>query len=161
MTLIIRGGTPKRASTSHSSTRSTETYAFARSIKQISSEILLVRPSSCSLRTTNIISVVECWARKPHCSSGKVAKSIGHDFEENLASMCHQREAPVVSTLVPILFLASNFDGGIFPLLRYFPHHPTMMSWKTSKMSWELSKSPFTRLVVRMDARHCVRAREG
>ena len=37
----------------------------------------------------------------------EVAKSVGHDFEENLASRRHQREAPVVATL-----------------LRYFPRHP-------------------------------------
>ena len=29
----------------------------------------------------------------------EVAKSVGHDFEENLASRRHQREAPVVATL--------------------------------------------------------------
>ena len=33
----------------------------------------------------------------------EVAKSVGHDFEENLASMCHQKEVPVVATLGPIL----------------------------------------------------------
>ena len=33
----------------------------------------------------------------------EVAKSVGHDFEENLASMRHQREAPVIATLGPIL----------------------------------------------------------
>ena len=47
----------------------------------------------------------------PHCSLGRmpasaeVAKSIGHDFEENLASMRHQREVPVVDTHGQILLL--------------------------------------------------------
>ena len=75
MILIIRGGTPKRASISHNSTRSTESYAFARSMKQISREVLLVRPSSWSLRTTNIISVVERWGRKPDYSLGRIPAS--------------------------------------------------------------------------------------
>ena len=35
----------------------------------------------------------------------KVAKSMGRDFEENIASMRHQREALVVATLGLILLL--------------------------------------------------------
>ena len=54
----------------------------------------------------------------------EVAKSVGHDFEENLASMCHQIEAPVVATLGPIPLFVQNFYGCVFPLLRYFPRHP-------------------------------------
>ena len=43
-----------------------------------------------------IITVIERLGRMSHCSLGRmaasaeVAKSIGHDFEENLASMRHQ-----------------------------------------------------------------------
>ena len=54
----------------------------------------------------------------------EVAKSVGHDFKEKLASMRHQKEAPVVATLGPIFLLVLNFDGCVFPLLRHFPRHP-------------------------------------
>ena len=59
MTLIIQGGTSNQSSISHSNTRSTESYAFARSMKQIFSEVFLIRRRSCSLCTTNNILVVE------------------------------------------------------------------------------------------------------
>ena len=42
MILIIRGGIPKRASTSHSITQPAEWYGFDRSVKQISSKAFLV-----------------------------------------------------------------------------------------------------------------------
>ena len=70
ITSIICGGVPKRASTCQSSVRSTESYAFCRSMKHRNSGARAFLPNSCGLRTANIISVVERCGRNPHCSSG-------------------------------------------------------------------------------------------
>ena len=70
MTAIICGGTPMRVSTCHRRVRSTVSYAFWRSIKNIKRDTPAFRPISFSLRTTNIMSVVERSGRNPHCSSG-------------------------------------------------------------------------------------------
>ena len=78
-------------------------------MKQICSEVLRVRPSSYSLRTTKIISLsivgpgAELFLGKFSSFLADVTKSIGHDFEKNLAGMRPQREAPVYVTLGPIL----------------------------------------------------------
>ena len=70
MTAIICGGTPMRVSTYHRRVRSTVSYAFWRSMKHMKRDTPAFRPISCSLRTTNIMSVVERFSRNPHCSSG-------------------------------------------------------------------------------------------
>ena len=70
MTAIICGGTPMRVSTCHRRVRSTVSYAFWRSMKHMKRDTPTFGPISCSLRTTNIMSVVERFGRNPHCSSG-------------------------------------------------------------------------------------------
>ena len=70
MTAIICGGTPMRVSTCYKRVRSTVSYAFWRSMKHMKRYILAFRPVSCSLSTTNIMSVVERFGRNPHCFSG-------------------------------------------------------------------------------------------
>ena len=59
MTAIIYGGTPMQVSTCHIRVRSTVSYAFWRSMKHMKRDTLAFRPISCSLRTTNIISVIQ------------------------------------------------------------------------------------------------------
>ena len=58
--------------------------------------------------------------------------------------MRHQRQAPVVATLSSILFLCRTFMVASFPSCGTSPviHTATMMSWNSSKISWELSESP-------------------
>ena len=70
ITSITCGGVPKRASTCQRSVRSTESYALCKSTKHRNSGTRALLPNSCSLRTANIISVVERCGRNPHCSSG-------------------------------------------------------------------------------------------
>ena len=70
MTAIICGGTPMRVSACHRRVRSTVSYALWRSMKHMKRGTPAFRPISCSLRTTNIMSVVERLGRNPHCSSG-------------------------------------------------------------------------------------------
>ena len=67
MTAIIRGGTPMRVSTCHRMVRSTVSYAFWRSMKHMKRDTPAFHPISCSLRTTNIISVVERSGQNLHC----------------------------------------------------------------------------------------------
>ena len=71
MTADILGGTPKRARTSHRRVRSTESYALVRSINHTYKGVSF-RASSCSRRTTNIMSTVERWGLNPHCSPGNM-----------------------------------------------------------------------------------------
>ena len=79
-----------RVSTCHRRVRSTVSYAFWRSMKHMERDAPVFRPISCSLRTINIMSVVERSGRKPHCSSGNSlsltvsAESPGDHFKENL-----------------------------------------------------------------------------
>ena len=54
--------------------RSTESYALVRSMKHTYNGIRFFRANSCSRRTTNIMSVVERFGRKPLCSSGRTPK---------------------------------------------------------------------------------------
>ena len=86
----------------HSSTQSIRSYLFARLIKQASIEVLLVRPNPCSLRTTNLISAVQRWGRKPRCSSGRIPA-----FSQKSSRQLHTtlwRTLPVCATRV-YLFL--------------------------------------------------------
>ena len=69
ITSIICGGTPKRASTCQISVRLKESYAFCSLVKHRNSGTLAFASSSPSLRSVNIISVVERCGRNPHCSS--------------------------------------------------------------------------------------------
>ena len=70
MTAIICGGTLMQVSTCYRKARSTVSYAFWRSMKHMKREAPAFRPIPCSLRTTNLMSVVEWSGRNPHCSSG-------------------------------------------------------------------------------------------
>ena len=67
---LICGGTPMRVSTCHRRVRSTVSYAFWRSMEHMKRDTPAFRPISCSLRTTNIMSMVERFGRNPHCCSG-------------------------------------------------------------------------------------------
>ena len=51
-----------------------------------------------------------------------IAQAIG-DYHENLSSVCHERDATIITTLRPVL-LVQYYDRGIFPLLRYTPASP-------------------------------------
>lgn len=80
--------------------------------------------ASPSLRVTDIMSIVERCARKPHCSCGEyalplaiVSQTAGDNFEEDLACVCHKGNASVVTTLCRALLLVQDLDGGVFPLL--------------------------------------------
>ena len=55
----ITGGTPNRARTTQRRERSTESYAFWRSTKQVYNGTPSFLPSSCNRRTTNIMSTVD------------------------------------------------------------------------------------------------------
>ena len=72
-------------------------------MKQISREVLLVRPSEYHIDCRALGSEAALFFGEDPSFFAEVAKSVGHDFEENLASMRHQREAPVGATLGPIL----------------------------------------------------------
>ena len=80
-------------------------------MKQISREVLLVRPSLKSAHDEHHIgcralgSETALFFGEDPSFFAEVAKSVGHDFEENLASMRHQRQAPVVATFGSILLL--------------------------------------------------------
>ena len=65
---IISGGTPMRVSTCYRRARSTVSYAFWRSMKHMKRDTPSFRPVFCSLRTTNIMSMVERGHKveKPH-----------------------------------------------------------------------------------------------
>ena len=67
------GGTPERPSTCRRSVRSTESYAFCRSMKHMNSDTRAFLLNSCSLRTVNIIPVVERCGRNLHCSSDTIS----------------------------------------------------------------------------------------
>ena len=73
ITSIICGGLPKRASICQRSVRSTESYAFCRSMKHRNSDTRAFLPNSCSFWTANIISVVERCGRRSCLASDAVA----------------------------------------------------------------------------------------
>ena len=66
---LTMGGTPKRARIRQRRKRSTDCYAFWRSIKHRQSGTLAVCSSSCNRRTANIISKVDRRGPNPYCSS--------------------------------------------------------------------------------------------
>ena len=72
ITVNIFSGTPKRATTTHNSSRSTESCAFWRSMKHMYGGIFLACPRSCSRRTPNSISIDERAGQTAHCSSGSI-----------------------------------------------------------------------------------------
>ena len=53
-----------------------------------------------------------------------IAEAIDDYLEETLASVCHERDARIVTTLRPVLLLVQHYDRGIFRLLRYTPAPP-------------------------------------
>ena len=135
MTLIIQGGTPRRVRTSHSNTRSKYLYAFARSMKQISSKVFLFDPISCSLQPRVEDERHTVFFGKNPRFLAEAAKSIGHGLEENLASMRYQDEAPVVVNLSPILPLVKTLMVASFHSCdtSLAIHTATVMLWKASK----------------------------
>ena len=62
ITFGMLADTPKRVSTCHSSSRSTESYAYCRSMEHMHKEIFL--SSSCNRRTTNSMSTVDRAGRR-------------------------------------------------------------------------------------------------
>ena len=48
-----------------------------------------------------------------------IAGAIGDNPEANLASVCHERDASIVTAFSPVLLLEQHYDRGTFPLLRY------------------------------------------
>ena len=132
MAEIIFCGTPKRASTVQRRVRSTESCALVRSIKHTYCGIRFFRASSCNRRITNIISVAQWFARKPLCSSGRIATRSQYSLKRRAmmfssilpacaAGVCCRRDAPVVAALCPTLLFVEYHDDGIFPLL--LRHH--------------------------------------
>ena len=51
-----------------------------------------------------------------------IVQAIG-DYLENIASVCDERDATIITTLRPVL-LVQHYDRGIFALLRYTPALP-------------------------------------
>ena len=100
MAAIICGGTPMRVSTCHRRMRSTVSYAFWRSMKHMKRDTPAFRPNSCSLRTTNSMSMVERSGRNPHCSSGsspfasQLAPSLLATTLRRTLPACHTSEMP-------------------------------------------------------------------
>ena len=85
-------GTPKRASTVQTRVRSTESYAFVRSIKHTYNGIWFFRANSCSRRITNIISMVERFGRKQLCSYGRIPTRLQYSL---------RRRAMTFSSILP------------------------------------------------------------
>lgn len=52
------------------------------------------------------------------------AQAIGNYIDKNLASVCHEGDASVITTLRLIYLLVPQCDCGAFPLLRYTPAPP-------------------------------------
>ena len=48
-----------------------------------------------------------------------IAQAIGDYLEENLARICHKRDATIITTLRPVLLFVPYYNRGIFPLMRY------------------------------------------
>ena len=76
--------------------------------------VSIAGPSQLLLQSAHDERHIGCRALKPETALflrkdprflADIAKSIDQDFEEDLAGMYHQREAPAVATLGPILRL--------------------------------------------------------
>ena len=78
---MIYVGTPMRVSTCHRRVRSTVSCAFWRSMKHMKRDTPAFPSISCSLRTTNIMSVVEGFGSLRLTVS---TESPGDHFKENL-----------------------------------------------------------------------------
>ena len=52
------------------------------------------------------------------------AEAIGNYLEENFASVCHERDATIITTFRPVLRLMQYNDRDIFPVPRYTPASP-------------------------------------
>ena len=53
-----------------------------------------------------------------------LAEVASDDFQQYLAGVRYQRDAPVVAALCPILLFKECHDDGIFPLLRHLAPPP-------------------------------------
>ena len=53
-----------------------------------------------------------------------LAEAARDDLQQYLAGVRHQRDAPVVAALCPILLFMEYHDDGIFPLLRHLAPPP-------------------------------------
>ena len=96
ITSIICGGTPKRASTCQRSVRSTESYAFCRSMKHRNSCTRAFFLNSCSIQTANIIPIVERCGRNPYFSSG--SRFLASQSTLSLMATILRRTLPACAT---------------------------------------------------------------
>ena len=86
---------------------------------------------SCSLRTTNMMYVVEQSGPNSHCSSSKspfASQSslcfLATTFLENLTRVRHERDAVVVSALSLVALLVEYVNDRVLALLRNFSLAP-------------------------------------
>ena len=66
----------------------------------VSVPVLIVCARRKSYRLSSVGPEAELFLGKNFSFLAEVAKSIGHDFEKNLAIMRHQKKAPVVGPLL-------------------------------------------------------------
>ena len=115
---------------------------MVRSIKHMNSGVSFFFASSCSRRTTNIMSTVERWGLNPRCSSSRmpsrsqyvVTEAARDDFEEHFAGVRHEGDATIVATLRYIFLLVWHLNSCILPLLRHglSPPHRNKHGWLRS-----------------------------
>ena len=93
--------------------------------------VCFLRPSSCSRRIPNIISVVErfgwrltLFLRKDPHALAVLVEAVSDDIQQCLADVRYQLDAPVVAALCPILLFMEYHDDGTFPLLRHLTLTP-------------------------------------
>ena len=91
--LSILVATPERVSTSHSSSRLAESYAFCRSMKHTYTGVSLCRPNSCNRGTTNSMSIVGRKGRKPHYCSSRSIPSVSQQLL--------RRDATIFKNILP------------------------------------------------------------
>ena len=96
MTAITCVSTPMRVSTYHRRVRSTVSYLFCRSMKHMRTDTPAFRLNSCSLRTTNIMSMVERSGRNPHCSYG--SSPFASQLAPSLLATTLRRTLPACDT---------------------------------------------------------------
>ena len=123
MTASILGGTPKRARTSHKRVRSTESYVLVRSIKHKYTGVSFFRASSCSRRTTNIMSTVERWGLNPHCSSGRMFSDSQQSLRRPAIYIYYVYLASGSTTL---LLMRLTFNGLVCFCIMVHIHVPTV-----------------------------------
>jgi len=120
MAANICGGTLKQVCTCHRREWSTEPYAFWRLTK---SGTPPCRPSSCTSRTTNTITVVElCWwptlfSQQQFIRLLVITETHCDNLEDDLVRTRHERDATTFAALCPTLRLMHHLYHGVLPLL--------------------------------------------